>query len=148
MEKLEARNIGLQLINVMIQDVEPPTNEVMSAFKSVETAKQGADTAVNNANRYRNEQIPGAEAEADKIIQAAEAQKQARIAEAEGQAARFNKMYEEYQKYPLITKKRLFYETMEDVLPRLDVIVTDGNTQSILPLGSLYSGISTTEGGN
>jgi membrane protease subunit HflK len=148
MEKLEARNIGLQLINVMIQDVEPPTNEVMSAFKSVETAKQGADTAVNNANRYRNEQIPGAEAEADKIIQAAEAQKQARIAEAEGQAARFNKMYEEYQKYPLITKKRLFYETMEDVLPDLDVIVTDGNTQSILPLGSLYSGISTTEGGN
>jgi membrane protease subunit HflK len=57
-------------------------------------------------------------------------------------------MYEEYQKYPLITKKRLFYETMEDVLPDLDVIVTDGNTQSILPLGSLYSGISTTEGGN
>ncbi len=148
MEKLEERNIGLQLINVMIQDVEPPTNEVMSAFKSVETAKQGADTAVNNANRYRNEQIPGAEAEADKIIQAAEAQKQARIAEAEGQAARFNKMYEEYQKYPLITKKRLFYETMEDVLPDLDVIVTDGNTQSILPLGSLYSGVSTTEGGN
>ena len=147
-EKLETRNIGLQLVNVMIQDVEPPTNEVMSAFKSVETAKQGADTAVNNANRYRNEQIPGAEAEADKIIQAAEAAKASRIAEAEGQVSRFNKMYEEYQKYPLITKKRLFYETMEDVLPDLEVIVTDGNTQSILPLGALYSGMSTAEGGN
>ena len=120
----------------------------MSAFKSVETAKQGADTAVNNANRYRNEQIPGAEAEADKIIQAAEAAKASRIAEAEGQVSRFNKMYEEYQKYPLITKKRLFYETMEDVLPDLEVIVTDGNTQSILPLGALYSGMSTAEGGN
>ncbi len=148
MTKLEQRQIGLQLINVMIQDVEPPTNEVMSAFKSVETAKQGADTAVNNANRYRNEQIPGAEAEADKIIQAAEATKAARIAEAEGQVSRFNKMYEEYQNYPLITKKRLFFETMEDLLPDLEVIVTDGNTQSILPIGSLYAGMATAEGGN
>ena len=145
-EKLDESKIGVQLVNVMIQDVEPPTREVMSAFKSVETAKQGADTAINNANRYKNEQLPSAEAEADRIIQAAEAQKASRIAEAEGQTARFNKMYEEYQKYPLITKKRLFYETMEDLLPELEVIVTDGSTQSILPIGSLY-GLN-QEGGN
>ena len=141
MEKLSERNIGIQLVNVMIQDVEPPTSEVMGAFKSVETAKQGADTAINNANRYKNEQLPHAEAEADKIIQAAEAGKAARIAEAEGQVARFNKMYDEYQKYPLITKKRLFYETMEDVLPDLEVVITDGNTQNILPIGSLVGGM-------
>ena len=147
MEKLEERQIGLQLVNVMIQDVEPPNSEVMSAFKSVETAKQGADTAINNANRYKNEQLPSAEAEADRIIQAAEAGKASRIAEAEGQTARFNKMYEEYQKYPLITKKRLFYETMEDLLPELEVIITDGNTQSILPIGALY-GVQGQEGGN
>ncbi len=145
-EKLSERNIGIQLVNVMIQDVEPPTSEVMGAFKSVETAKQGADTAINNANRYKNEQLPHAEAEADKIIQAAEAGKAARIAEAEGQVARFNKMYDEYQKYPLITKKRLFYETMEDVLPDLEVVITDGNTQNILPIGSLVGGMQ--EGGN
>ena len=145
-EKLEERNIGIQLVNVMIQDVEPPTNEVMSAFKSVETAKQGADTAINNANRYKNEQLPKAEAEADKITQAAEANKASRIAEAEGQVSRFNKMYEEYQKYPLITKKRLFYETMEDLLPELEVIITDGKTQNILPIGSLVGNM--TEGGN
>ncbi len=144
-EKLEERAIGLQLVNVMIQDVEPPTQEVMSAFKSVETAKQGADTAVNNANRYRNEQLPAAEADADKIVQAAEAAKASRIAEAEGQVSRFNKMYEEYEKYPLITKKRLFYETMEDMLPGLEVIITDGNTQSILPIGALYA---SENGGN
>ncbi len=140
MTKLESGNIGLQLVNVMIQDVEPPTNDVLSAFKSVETAKQGADTAINNANRYRNEQLPSAEAEADRIIQAAEANKASRIAEAEGQTARFNKMYEEYRNYPLITRKRLFYETMEDVLPDLEIVVTDGSTQSILPIGSLYAG--------
>ena len=144
-KKLEERNIGLQVINIMIQDVEPPTAEVMSAFKSVETAKQGADTAVNNANRYKNEKLPAAEAEADKIVQAAEAKKAARIAEAEGQVSRFNKTFEEYKKFPLITKKRMFYETMEDVLPDLEVIITDGNTQSILPISPLVSGV---EGGN
>ena len=139
MTKLEERDIGLQVINLMIQDVEPPTSDVMSAFKSVETAKQQADTAVNNANRYKNEKLPAAEAEADKIIQNAEATKAARIAEAEGQVARFEKTYEEYKNYPLITKKRMFYETMEELLPDLEVIITDGNTQSILPLGALYA---------
>lgn len=134
--ELEARQIGLQLVNLMIQDVEPPTDDVFNAFKSVESAKQQADTALNNANRYKNEKLPEAEAAADKIIQQAEADKAARIADAEGQVARFNKMYEEYKKYPLITKKRLFFEAMEDIMPDLEVIITDGNTQSILPLDS------------
>ena len=79
------------------------------AFKAVETAKQGKETALNNANKYRNEQIPQAKAEADKILQDAEAQKESRINEAQGQASRFNSMYEEYIKYPSITKQRMFY---------------------------------------
>ena len=143
-EKLSAelaeRNVGLQLVNIMIQDVEPPTANVFNAFKSVESAKQQADTAINNAKRYQNEKLPEANAEADKILQAAEAAKRARIAEAEGQVARFLKMYEEYRNFPLITKKRLFYETLEDLLPGLDIIVTDGNTQSLLPLSPLVGG--------
>ena len=139
-KELETRNIGLQVINIMIQDVEPPTESVMNAFKSVETAKQGADTAINNAKKYQSEQLPKAEAEADRIIQASEAKKQARIAEAEGQVARFNKMYEEYVKYPNITKQRIFYETMEDLLPDVDVIITDGNTQSYVPISQLNGG--------
>ena len=136
-KKLEERNIGLQLINVMIQDVEPPIQEVVNAFKSVETAKQGADTAINNAKKYQSEEMPKAEAEADRIMQEAEATKQARINEAEGQVARFEKMYEEYKKYPLITKKRMFYETMEELLPELEVIISDGNTQTVIPLNGI-----------
>ena len=132
--ELEKRNIGIQLINIMIQDVEPPTQNVFDAFKSVESAKQEADTKKNNANKYKNEQLPNAEAEADKIIQKAEAEKASRIADAEGQVARFNKMYEEYQNYPLITKKRLFYEMLEELLPEVKVIITDGNTNTLLPL--------------
>ena len=133
-EALSNNDIGLSIVNITVQDSEPPTADIISAFKSVETAKQGADTSKNNALQYQNEQIPKAEAEADKIIQEAQATKETRIAEAEGQVARFNQMYEEYKNYPLITKKRLFYETMEDILPSLKVIITDGDTQTMLPL--------------
>ena len=131
---LEKKDIGLQVVNIQIQDAEPPTSEIVQAFKAVETAKQGKETSVNNAKRYQNEQIPQAEAQADQVLQQAEAAKEARIAEAQGQAERFNRIYEEYAKYPDVTKKRLFYETMEDVLPQLKVIVTDGSVQSYLPL--------------
>ena len=139
LDKLEKLDIGIQLVNITIQDAEPPTDTVIAAFKSVETAKQGKETALNNANKYRNEQIPNAEAEADRIIQDAEAEKQARINEANGQVARFNSMYEEYTKYPLVTKQRMFYETMEDVLPDLKIVIEGGdgaNMQKILPLDS------------
>ena len=99
-------------------------------------------TGKNNANKYRNEQLPEAEAEADKILQDAEADKEARINEAKGQVARFNAMYDEYVKYPTITKRRMFYETMEEVLPGLKVVIegTGGdNIEKILPLDTFSS---------
>ncbi len=136
MERLEKQDIGIQLVNLSIQDAEPPTVEVIEAFKAVETAKQGKETAINNANKYRSEQMPQAEAQVDQIKKQAEAEKEARINEAEGQAARFNALYEEYIKYPLITKQRMFYETMQEILPDLEVIIDngDGSVQKILPL--------------
>ncbi len=142
LEKLEKQNIGIQLVNITIQDAEPPTAAVMEAFKSVETAKQGKETAVNNANKYRNEQLPQAEAQVDKILQNAQTTKTQRVNEAYAEVSRFNEMYEEYLKYPLITKQRMFYEAMEDVLPTLKVIIDsgDGNIQKLLPLDSLMEG--------
>ena len=138
-EHLEENDIGIQLINVTIQDAEPPTEEVLEAFMNVESAKQSAETAVNNANKYRNEQIPAAEAEVDQILKEANSTKEARINEAEGQVARFNALYEEYMKYPLITKQRMFYEAMEELMPDLTVIIdnTETGVQKILPLDSL-----------
>ena len=133
---LNHKDIGLQVVNIQIQDAEPPTQEIVQAFKAVETAKQGKETAINNANRYRNESLPTAEAEADKIVQTAQAAKEARIAEAQGQVSRFEKMYDEYVKYPNITRQRLYYEAMEKVLPGQKIIITDGNTQQLLPIGS------------
>ena len=139
-DKLEVYDIGIQLVNITIQDAEPPTEEVSMAFKEVETAKQGKETSVNNANKYRNEKIPAAEAEADRIIQEAEAAKQERINEANGQVARFNALYEEYINFPEVTRQRMFYEAMEDVLPGLKVIIQtdDGQMTTMLPLESFF----------
>lgn len=149
-EKLTNRmiteDIGLSVVNITIQDAFPPTTEVMNAFKNVENAKQGKETAINNANKDRNEKIPQAEAECDQIIKDAEAEKQARINEAEGQVSRFEQMYAEYSKYPLITKQRMFYETMEEILPGLKLYIVDENgTQKMLPLESFSQQMS---GGN
>ncbi len=141
LKQLELHDIGLSLINITIQDSEPPTQEVMEAFKAVETAKQGKETALNNAEKYRNEKIPEAEAQVDKIKQQAESTKQSRINEANAEVAKFNAMYEEYIKNPEVTKKRLFYETMEELLPDLKVVIdgSDGNMMTILPLDSSYN---------
>ena len=133
-EELAEQDIGLQVVNITIQDAEPPTAEIIQAFKSVETAKQGAETKINQARKYQSEQIPAADATADRIIQSAEAQKAARIAEAEGQVARFAKMYEEYANNPEITRQRLYYEVLEKVLPGIKIYITDGSTQTMLPL--------------
>ncbi len=145
-EQLEKQDIGVQLVNITIQDSEPPTAEVMEAFKAVETAKQGKETALNNANKYRNEQLPMAQAQADNILQDAEAKKTARINEATAQVARFNAMYEEYIKNPAITKERMFYEAMEEVLPELKVIIEspNGDTQMIYPIEPFTSSATTT----
>lgn len=134
LKRLEQEDLGLQLVNVTIQDAEPPTVEVSDAFKAVETAKQQKETSINKATKYRNEQLPAAEAKVDKILKEAEAKKTARINEATGQASRFEQLYNEYKKYPLITKQRMFYEAMEDILPDLKVVIDngDGSTQTVI----------------
>lgn len=137
--RLDEQELGIYLVNITMQDAEPPTKEVMEAFKAVETAKQGKETAINNANKYKNEKLPAAEAQVDQIKQTAEGQKQERINEANGQVARFEQLYNEYIKYPEVTKLRMFYETMEELLPGMEIIIDTGNgstVQKILPLDS------------
>lgn len=149
LKQLDAQDIGVSLVNITIQDSEPPTTEVMEAFKAVETAKQGKETALNNANKYRNERTPEAEAKADGIIKDAEAQKTERINEATAQVARFNSMYAEYIKNPVVTRQRMFYETMEDVLPELKVIIESpsGEMQTFYPIES-FADVNVTTNSN
>lgn len=142
--ELAVNDIGVTLVNITIQDSEPPTTQVMEAFKNVETAKQGMETTINNANKYANEKLPEAEAKVDQIKKAAEANKTQRINEANAEVAKFNAMYEEYIKNPEVTKLRMYYETMESVLPGTKVYVTDDATgvSTLLPLEPFTSTVT------
>ena len=142
---LEEYDIGLSLVDVKIQDSEPPTQAVIEAFKAVETAKQQAETVVNDAKAYQNAKLPDAQAQADKLIQNAEYLKQKRINEAVEAVARFNAMYAEYALNPEITKTRMYYEAIQEILPGITVYIDTtgaGNVDMMLPLSSF------TDGGN
>jgi len=144
-------DIGLTLVDVRIQDSEPPTMEVIEAFKAVETAKQQAETVVNDAKAYQNAQLPLAQAQADKQIQNAEYLKQKRINEAKEQVAMFTAMYEEYAKNPEITRSRMYYEAISQILPDVKLFINtsaSGDVQMLLPLESLVDTETPNEGGN
>lgn len=122
---LNKADIGIKINNATIQDVDTPTEEVKAAFDRVESAKQDAEDAENKAQQYKAEKIPDAQGKADKLIQDANAQKQARIEEANGQASRFNSLYEQYVNAPEVTKLRMYYEAMEEVMPKVKVVITN-----------------------
>ena len=146
---LQEYDIGLSLVDVKIQDAEPPTQEVIEAFKAVETAKQKAETVINDAKAYQNAQLPQAEAQADQLIQNAEYLKQKRINEAVEQVAMFQAMYSEYARNPAITRSRMYYEAISEVLPDVKLYINTGSgegsdVQMLLPLESLVD----ANGGN
>ncbi len=141
--ELEEYDIGLMLTDVKIQDAEPPTEEVIEAFKNVETAKQGAETAINEAKAYENAQLPQAQAEADKLLQNAEYIKQKRINEAVEQVALFEAMFSEYTLNPEITRTRMYYEAIRAVFPDTKIYInaTGGSgIEMILPLEDFVGG--------
>ena len=136
-------DIGLTLVDVRIQDSEPPTQDVIEAFKAVETAKQQAETVVNDAKAYQNAQLPDAQAQADKLVQNAEYLKQKRINEATQQVAMFSAMYEEYKLNPEITRSRMYYEAISQILPDVKLFVNTGNGENVdmlLPLETIVGG--------
>ena len=142
---LEEYNIGLTLVDVKIQDAEPPTQDVIEAFKAVETAKQQAETVVNDAKAYQNAKLPDAQAQADKLTQNAEYLKQKRINEAVEQVAMFQAMYAEYARDPQITRSRMYYEAISEILPGVKVYINASSgegedVQMLLPLETIVGG--------
>lgn len=150
-EILANYDIGLILTDVTIQDSEPPTETVTAAFKAVETAKQGAEKAINNAEAYQNAQIPAAQAKADSLKKNAEYLKQNRINEAVKAVAKFNAMYNEYVNNPDITRIRMYYETISKVLPdvKLYIITTnEKGVETLLPLDNFANNSGINNSGN
>ena len=142
-EILAEYDIGLSLVDVRIQDAEPPTSEVNEAFKAVETAKQTAEAVVNEAKAYQNAKLPDAEAQADKLLQNAQYLKQNRINAAVESVAMFEAMYKEYAQNPDITRSRMYYEAISKVLPDVKVYINTGSGNAVdmlLPLESLVGG--------
>lgn len=140
-EILAEYDIGLTLSDIKIQDSEPPTASVIEAFKAVETAKQGAETAINQAKAYSNSKLPQAQADADKLVQNAEYLKQNRINEAIKQVAKFEAMYSEYAKNPETTRTRMYFEMIEEALPGVALYIdaSNGSTEKLLPLDDFMS---------
>ena len=146
---LQEYDIGLTLVDVKIQDAEPPTQEVIEAFKAVETAKQQAETVINDAKAYQNAQLPQAQAQADQLVQNAEYLRQKRINEAIEKVAMFEAQYAQYAQNPEITRSRMYYEAISDILPGVKLFVNTGtgdksDVQMLLPLDQLMD----TTGGN
>ncbi len=141
-EILQKYDIGLSLVDVKIQDAEPPTQDVIEAFKNVETAKQQAETVINDAKAYQNAQLPQAQAQADKLIQNAQYLKEKRINEATEQVAMFEAMYQEYALNPQVTKARMYYEAISNILPNVKLYInasSGSDVQMLLPLEDLVS---------
>lgn len=148
--KLLGYDLGVQVLDVKIQDSEPPTAKVIAAFKEVETAKQEKETRINEALAYKNKTLPAAESEADKLIRAAESYRESRINAARGEVAKFNAMYTEYAKNKSITKTRMYLETIEEILPDVTVYIdsSEGGIQKMLPLESFVPQTSAEGGTN
>ena len=142
-EILAEYDIGLSLVDVRIQDSEPPTSQVNEAFKNVETAKQTAEAVVNDAKAYQNAKLPDAQAQADKLLQNAQYLKQKRINEAVESVAMFEAMYAEYARNPQITRSRMYYEAIAQILPGVKVVINTGAGEMVdmvLPLEPIVGG--------
>ena len=131
---LDDYQIGVQVITVKLLDVNPP-DRVKPAFNEVNEAKQEKEKMINQAWEAYNKAIPKAKGEAERTIREAEGYSLDKINRAKGEAERFLATLSEYKKAPEITEKRLYLETLNEVLPKVkDKYIVDPRQSSILPL--------------
>ena len=144
-EILNSYDMGISVERIELQDVTPP-DKVKPAFNEVNEARQERERLVNEAEKNRNQIIPRARGEADQIVAEAEAYRAERTNQALGEAARFTSLLSAYLESPVVTRRRLYLETMEDVLPnvgKLTVIEEKGTA----PVPLLHLGSPENQGG-
>jgi membrane protease subunit HflK len=123
-DRLDAMGLGISVNSVNLLSVDPPS-QVIEIFRDVSNAAADRERIINEANGYANSVIPRARGEANWVVERARADRDARIAEARGESARFLAVLAEYGKAPEVTRRRLWLETVEEVLPRVDRYVVD-----------------------
>ena len=132
-EKYEQLGLGISVSSVQLQNVVPP-HQVQEAFEDVNVAIQDMNRLINEGKEAYNRKIPKTKGEADKMLQQAQGYASERINVAEGDVARFNLVLDEYQKSPVITKRRLYLETLSDVFESGEkVTIVDKNLKNFLP---------------
>lgn len=139
-ETLDSYDAGVEVVTVNLLKADPPA-QVIDAFRDVQTARADMETARNQAEAYRNDIIPKARGQAQQMVLEAEGYKQEVIARADGEAARFVAVYNEFKNARDVTKKRIYLETMEDILQGMNKVIVDGKgaqgVQPYLPLPEL-----------
>jgi membrane protease subunit HflK len=129
--------MGISIDQVQLKNINPP-KPVQESFNEVNQAQQDKEKLINEARRDYNKVIPLAEGEKDQRIREADGYSLKRINEAEGDIARFNALLREYTKAPEVTRRRIYIETLQEVMPNIrSKIIVDGQTRSILPLLNL-----------
>ena len=132
-QTLDEYKAGIEVVSVNLRDVNPP-EEVRAAFLDVQSARLDMDTARNQADTYRNDILPKARGQAQQMILEAEGYKQEVTARAQGEASRFSAVYKEFAQAKDITKKRMYLETMEEVLGGMNKVIIEGKgSQGVLP---------------
>ena len=138
MQKIASKyEIGVSIDQVQLKNVNPP-EPVQASFNEVNQAQQEKEKLINEARREYNKEIPLAEGQRDQSIQEAEGYRLTRVNEAEGDVARFNAVLTEFLKAPEVTKRRIYLETMQNVLPNVKTkVILDETAQGVLPLMQL-----------
>lgn len=149
-EILDEYAIGVVIEAVELQDVKPPP-DVAEAFEDVQRAQQDKEQRQNQAEAYRNQVVPVARGDASRMIEAANAYKEAVIKEAEGEAERFIAIYETYRDAKEVTRRRLYLDTMQDILGNAEVVIIDqsgeAGSQGVVPYLPLNELRSSRSGG-
>jgi len=139
---LDRYEAGIRIVTVQLQQALAP-EPVQPAFKDVVNAKEEKVTTINKAEEYKNQVVPEAQGEVNKMLQEAEAYKMARVAEAEGDVSRFLAIAGEYEKAPTVTAARMYYEMIRQVIPHIDAVYLTGDNGELvkyLPLEQLKKG--------
>ena len=140
--------MGISIDQVQLKNINPP-GPVQESFNEVNQAQQEKEKLINEARRDYNKVIPLAEGEKDQRIREADGYRLKRINEAEGDVARFTALLAEYSKAPEVTRRRLYIETMQEVLPQIEnKVIVDDEARSILPLLNLGAQLPKVGGGN
>jgi modulator of FtsH protease HflK len=129
---LDLYRLGVLITRINMQKADPP-RQVLDAYRDVQAARADQDRKRNEAEAYANTIIPQARGQAAHVVQDAEAYRQQAIAEASGQAKRFLSVYEQYRKAPEVTRKRMYLETMSQVLARANKVIVDDAAKGVVP---------------